>query len=394
MITISRLDILCKQINRQYKEDIASHGIPTRHFQKIPFSSPLANYMTYGGIPRGRIIEFAGEENGGKTTTALDAVANAQKLFKQEYEDELENLQQLEADGKATKEQKTRISYLQDRGCKRVVYCDCENTLDEEWARKLGVDTDDMILLKPMSQTAEQIFEMLLQMMETDEVGLAVIDSLGVMLSAQAYEKTMEEKTYGGIAAPLTLFSKKAELLCTKYDCTLIGINQMREDMSGFGQQITTGGKGWKHNCSLRLMFRKGNFIDNNNNILRRNCDNPVGNLVEIAIAKTKVCKPDRRNGYYTLKYNTGIDIISDTVELAILYDIIQKGGSWYSIIDTETGEIMQKEIYIGTNEQNDPIFENEDLKFQGKPALLEYLSQNKDIFNLIYEQVTKKLEA
>ena len=391
---MSKLDILIKQINREQKESIAYKGIPVRHFEKIKFSSPLINYMTYGGIPRGRIIEFAGEENGGKTTTALDVVANAQKLFIDEYNSEIQELDYRTSEGKITKEQQTRLKYLYDRGPQRVVYCDCENTLDEEWAQQLGVDTNEMILLKPMSQTAEQIFEMLLQMMETDEVGLVIIDSLGVMISQQAYEKTMEEKTYGGIAAPLTLFSKKAELLCSKYNCTLIGINQMREDMnSSYGGQITTGGKGWKHNCSLRLMFRKGDYIDENNNSMRRSCTNPTGNLVEVAIAKTKVCKPDRRNGYYTLNYTNGVDIISDTIELACYYDIIQKAGAWFSIIDTETGEIMQNEIYISTDEQNNPVFEKEDLKFQGKPALLKYLKDNEEIFNLIYDKVTEKLE-
>lgn len=389
---MSKLDILVNQINKQYKEDIASRGITVRHFEKIPFSSPLANYMLYGGIPRGRIIEFAGEENGGKTTTALDVVANAQKLFNKEYQNEMDELILNE---KKSKEQEARLKYLSDRGAKKIVYCDCENTLDVEWAEKLGVNTDHMILLKPMSQTAEQIFEMLLQMMETDEVGLVIIDSLGVMLSAQAFEKTMEEKTYGGIAAPLTLFSKKAELLCTKYDCTLIGINQMREDMSGYGQQITTGGKGWKHNCSLRLMFRKGDYIDSNNNSIKRSSTSPAGNLIEVAIAKTKVCKPDRRNGYYTLNYTNGVDILSDTVELACYYDIIQKAGAWYSIIDIETGEIMRQEILVQDIENNLEPESNgfEDLKFQGKPALLEYLKENKDIFNLISEQVKKKLE-
>ena len=382
---MSKLDILVNQINRQYKEDIASRGIPVRHFEKIPFSSPLANYMLYGGIPRGRIIEFAGEENGGKTTTALDIVANAQKLFNKEYKNELE---ELTLNDKRTKDQEVRLKYLNDRGVKKIVYCDCENTLDVEWAEKLGVDTSNMILLKPMSQTAEQIFEMLLQMMETDEVGLVIIDSLGVMLSAQAFEKTMEEKTYGGIAAPLTLFSKKAELLCTKYDCTLIGINQMREDMSGYGQQITTGGKGWKHNCSLRLMFRKGDYIDENNVAVRRTFDSPAGNLVEIAIAKTKVCKPDRRNGYYTLKYNYGVDVLSDTIDLAVKYDIIQKSGSWFSIIDTETGEILQENIL---NDEGN-IDHTEDLKFQGRPALIDYLRNNQTLFDSIKDKVMQKL--
>lgn len=372
-----------EQINKQFKEDIASRGIPTRHFEKIPFSSPLANYMTYGGIPRGKIIEFAGEENSGKTTTALDIVANAQKLFYNEYIDERELLENKE---KQTKDESIRCNYLKERGVKKVVYCDCENTLDEDWARKLGVDVDDMILLKPMSQSAEEIFEMLLQMIETDEVGLVVIDSLGVMISQQAYEKDMTEKTMGGIAAPLTLFSKKAELLCTKYDCTLIGINQVRDDMSGFGRVITTGGRGWKHNCSLRLIFKKGDYIDENNNSIKRSSTSPVGNLVEVAIEKTKVCKPDRRNGYYTLNYTNGVDIISDTVELACFYDIIQKGGSWFSIIDIETGEIMQDVI-------TDDVDTINDLKFQGKPALLQYLKSNKDVFEKIYNQSMERLK-
>ena len=383
---MSKLDILVNQINKQFKEDIASRGIPVRHFEKIPFSSPLANYMTYGGIPRGKIIEFAGEENSGKTTTALDIVANAQKLFKKEYIEEIESYQLEDSKQKLSKEQQTRCQYLNERGIKKVVYCDCENTLDEDWARKLNVDVDEMILLKPMSQSAEEIFEMLLQMIETDEVGLVVIDSLGVMISQQAYEKDMTEKTMGGIAAPLTLFSKKAELLCTKYDCTIIGINQLRDDMSGFGQVITPGGRGWKHNCSLRLVFKKGNYLDEAGNTLKRSASSPAGNEVNIAILKTKVCKPDRKNGYYTLNYTNGVDVVSDTAELACFYDIIQKRGSYFSIIDIETGEIMQDVI------DND-IDTFKELKFQGRPALLQYLKSNETIFNKIYNQSMERLK-
>ena len=383
---MSKLDILVNQINKQFKEDIASRGIPVRHFEKIPFSSPLANYMTYGGIPRGKIIEFAGEENSGKTTTALDIVANAQKLFKKEYIEEIESYQLEDSKQKLSKEQQTRCQYLNERGIKKVVYCDCENTLDEDWARKLNVDVDEMILLKPMSQSAEEIFEMLLQMIETDEVGLVVIDSLGVMISQQAYEKDMTEKTMGGIAAPLTLFSKKAELLCTKYDCTIIGINQLRDDMSGFGQVITPGGRGWKHNCSLRLVFKKGDYLDEAGNTLKRSASSPAGNEINIAILKTKVCKPDRKNGYYTLNYTNGVDVVSDTAELACFYDIIQKRGSYFSIIDIETGEIMQDVI------DND-IDTFKELKFQGRPALLQYLKSNETIFNKIYNQSMERLK-
>lgn len=376
---MGKLDTLIKDFNKQYKEEIAARGIPLIQTQKIPFSSPRANYMLYGGLPRGRIVEFAGEENGGKTTTALDIVANAQPLFDEEWEQEIKDL---EAIDKRKKEQQARLDYLKARGPKQVVYADCENTLDEDWARNLGVDTDRMVLLKPQSQTAEQIFEMLLQMMETDEVGLVVIDSLGVMLSAQAYEKTMEEKTYGGIAAALTLFSKKAELLCNKYNCTLIGINQMRENMnSPYGGMITTGGKGWKHNCSVRLMFQKGAYIDERGNEIKRSAETPAGNQVLINVAKTKVCKPDRRVGYYTLNYETGIDKIADTIEVALKYGIIHQAGAWFNFVDIETGEIITDE-------------EGEIIKVQGKPNLIEYLQNDPHLYNEISEKVSELISA
>ena len=370
---MGKLDVLIKDFNKQYKEEIAARGIARIQVARIPFSSPRANYMLYGGLPRGRIVEFAGEENGGKTTSALDAVANAQKLFKKEWQQEIDDLEAIE---KRKKEQDARLTYLKSRGPKQAVYLDCENTLDEDWARLLGVAVDEMMVIKPMSQTAEQLFEMVLQIIETDEAGIVIIDSLGVMLSAQAYEKSMEEKTYGGIAAPLTLFSKKAELLCIKYNCTLIGINQMREDMkSTYGGMTTTGGRGWKHNCSLRLMFQKGSFIDESCNEIKRSSESPAGNLVSINIAKTKICKPDRRIGFYTLNYTYGIDVLNDTVELAIKYGIINKAGAWFTFVDIETGEFITDD-------------EDEIIKLQGKANVLEYLQENKHLF----EEISTKL--
>ena len=322
------------------------------------------------GIPKGTVIEFAGEENGGKTTTALDLVANAQKQFKKEYE-ELEE---------------------ENKEIKKVIYCDCENTLDEQWAKTLGVDTDELILLKPMAQSAEEIFDMLLKMMETGEVGLVVIDSLGVMVSQQAYDKDVQDKTYGGIAAALTVFGKKAQMICARTGCILLGINQVREDMAGFNRVITTGGKGWKHLCTFRFVFKKGDYIDENNNSIKRSSTSPAGNLIEIAIVKDKAVKPDRLNGYFTLKYDTGVDILNDTVELACYYDIIQRRGSYFSIIDTETGEILQEKVSESDNNNNEASGLM-DLKFQGKANLLEFLKNRPDIFNLIYQQVNEKLK-
>lgn len=372
---MSQLDNLIKEFNRQYKEPIIHMGLMATISEKIPFTSARANYMLYGGLPRGKIIEFAGEENGGKTTTALDIVANAQKIFKREYEDEINKLESIE---KPTKDEMKRLQTLKLRNRPQmVVYSDNENTLDDDWAKKIGVDIDNMIILKPQSQTAEQIFEMLLELIRSDEVGLVVIDSLGVMLSAQAYEKTMEEKTYGGIAAALTLFSKKAELLCYKHNCTLIGINQMREDLnSRFGGTTTTGGKGWKHNCAVRLMFSKGDYIDEDGGKLTRSVEDPAGNKVMISIAKTKVCKPDRRTGFYTLNYDYGIDGISDLIEVAIRSGHIRQSGSWFELIDIENGEIMTDE-------------DGEIIKLQGKAKVKDYISENE----IIHDELIQALE-
>lgn len=371
---MSKLDALIKDFNKAHKEEIAARGIARIHTKKLPFSSPRANYMLYGGLPRGRLIEFAGEENGGKTTTALDIVANAQQLFQAEWEEEIAELESID---KPLKAQLARLQYLKDRGPHQIVYADCENTLDEDWASLLGVDTDSLVLLKPQSQSAEQIFEMLLQMIDTGEVGLAVVDSLGVMVSSQAFEKSVEEKTYGGIAAALTLFSKKAQMSCAKTGCTLIGINQMREDInSRFGGTTTTGGKGWKHNCSVRLMFQKGAFVDERGNELKRSVENPAGNLVMISMPKTKVCKPDRKTGFYTLKYNHGVDAISDTVEVALKYGMVMQKGSWFNLVDIETGELMEDE-------------NGEIINLQGKPNVIEYLETNPTL----YEELKNKVE-
>ena len=366
---MSKLDALVNQINKDWKEDIAARGIKHITTKKIPFTSPRLNYMLYGGLPRGRIIEFAGEENGGKTTTALDVCKNAQILFEEEYEEELSN----------TKDEK-RKAYLASRGVKRVVYADCENTLDEDWAVKLGVNLDDMYILKPQSQSAEDIFQMLLDMIETDEVGLVVIDSLGVMLSKQAYEKDMNEKTYGGISMPLTLFSKKAELLCSKYDCTIIGINQMRDDMNSmYGGRTTTGGKAWKHNCSVRLMFAKGDFIDAVGNKLNRSCDEPKGNKVLVSIVKTKVDKPDRKTGFYTLMYDYGVDEIADLVEVAMKYGIVVKSGAWFNFCDVTTGEIVTDES-------------GKEIKIQGLVNLIDFIKNDEIMLDELREQVNEQM--
>lgn len=308
-----KMSELIKNINKQAKEEIVKIGLPEYNFKRIPFTSPRMNYCTYGGLPVGKLIEFFGEEHGGKTTTALDIVANYQ---------------------------------ASDDG-RDVLYIDAENTLDSEWATKLGVDVDSMITYKPTSQSAEEIFQFILDAVDTAEVGLVVIDSLGVLVSQAELGKSVEDATYAGISSALTKFCKKAEMLCQRHRCTCIGINQIRDDMNAMwaGAVKTPGGRAWKHMCSVRMQFSRGKFIDSSGNELKASAENPDGNYVLMSMPKNKTCPPNRRTGFYTLSYDIGIDYLKDLVEVAIKYGVIDKHGAWFDIMDPDTGEILAGKI-------------------------------------------------
>lgn len=333
-----------KEINKEYKDTVVTQGLAKYDYDRIPFTSPRLNYMTYGGLPKGKLIEFYGENHGGKTTTALDVIANYQRMS----------------------------------DAKGVLYADTENTLDVVWARKLGVDldSDSFYLVQPKGQGAETIFSIILKLLGTGDIGLCIIDSYGAMMSNQAFEKDIDEKTYGGISMALTNFSKKAEMLSAKYDITIIGINQERADMnSPFGGMKTTGGECWKYLCSVRLEFRMGKYIDDKGNDLTRTAENPAGNYVLVSMKKNKTCPPNRRTGFYTLTYDAGIDYLRDLVEVAIKYGLIEQSGAWFSIINPDTGELVTK--------------------LQGQPKVYAYLEdeQNAETLNMIEEYIDNKIK-
>ena len=338
---MSSLDEVMKDFNKKFKEDLVHYGVSAYDYERIPFTSPRLNYMTFGGLPIGKLIEFSGENHSGKTTTALDIVANYQVY-----------------------------------GDRKVLWVDCENTLDTVWAKKLNVDVEDMILCQPTNQGAETIFQFILDMIDTGDIGLVILDSLGVMVSNQAMEKTVEEKTYGGIAMALTNFSNKAVGLCHKHNCTFIATNQLRDDLNSmFGGTKTVGGRAWQHNVSVRLEFRMGDYIDSTNKKLTRQAENPAGNVVKVTMKKNKTCPPTRRTGFYTLKYLEGIDYIADLIEVAMKYGIVEKSGAWFSIVDIDTGEIIEEKIH-------------------GQDAVRNLLLENADLLAKIEELIDARIES
>ena len=215
-------------------------------------------------------------------------------------------------------------------------------------------------------------------MVLTGEVGLVVLDSLGAMVSKQQWEKSMEEKTYCGIAGPLTLFSKRIQYACAKTNCTFIGINQVQDDMrSQFNLYKTPGGNAWRHMCSVRLMFNKGNCFDINYKDLSQTAEGVVGNYVDFKVVKTKVCRHDRKNGGYTLNYTLGVDVVADLIELAVKYGLIVQTGAWYTI--------------LGNTETNEPLIDanGEIAKFNGKQKLIDYIRNDEDIYSYLHEKIT-----
>lgn len=390
----AELDKLIKNLNKKYGEGTVNIGTSLVYREKVPFSSPRANYITYGGIPVGMAVEFFGEESGGKTTTALDVVANFQRQAAKEYEDTIESLEneqgELECKDTLTKQDQKRLEEIEAElekvektGIRKVLYVDAENTLDEEWARKIGVDTDKLVLMRPQTETAEQVLQMMLDMLNTGEICLIVLDSLPMLIPQQLYEESMEKKAFGGVAGPMAVFSGRVSAPLSKFKATLIVINQMREDLTNpYNIYKTAGGRALKHLFALRIYFRKGDFLNEDGTIAssKDSKDCAKGNLVCMRIIKTKVCKPDRKEGFYTLMYDDGIDYMTDTVELATKLGVIHQTGSYFSIIDTDTGEIL-----------TDPETEKE-LKFQGKAKLFQYLREDEYTFDMIREGVMSKL--
>lgn len=378
------IDLAMANINKKFGEMLCREGTELVYVDKIPFSSPTANYMTYGGIPVGKCTEFFGGEGGGKTTSALDIVGNAQKKFQQEYEEtilkhqaEYDKLMSTKStEKKAEKFKKEVIDNYIEQGPKVVVYVDAENTLDVEWADLLGVNTDQMILIRPQTQTAEQVLQMIIDLIDTGNVGLLVLDSVPCLVPQVIFEESMEKKSFGGVAGPMSVFCARITPYLTKYKTALIMINQIREDLSNpYNTANTPGGKALKHLHSLRLRFKKGSLIDESNKELPSRAENPAGNLVQVEIVKTKVCKPNRRLGYYTLNYMSGIDVISDTVFMALRYNFIVQSGAWFNFVNPETGEIIEDA-------------QGNELKFQGRAKLLEFLREDDFMLNELIDNL------
>lgn len=367
------LKSVLKSISKKFGDNVVKIGAESLEVDGIlSLGSPSVDFCLYGGLPEGRIIELSGAEGSGKTTTSFLIAASYQKKELERHpigEDWVDNQNH------------------EHNGPRGIVFLDNEGTLDPIWANTFGYDLREdadvpTYLIRPEGQNAEEIFDIALDLLRTGEIGLLIFDSIATLVPAQIADESMEKYQMGGIAKSLTRFANTALGLLRKYKATLVAINQVRENMTAYGNPITTpGGRSWKHACSSRLMFKRGDFFDEDGNKLSTSAESPAGHIVNVAVLKTKTSKWDRKVGSYRLHYTKGIDILSDTIECAIHFGLIDNStqGS-YKIIDPSTGDIKLDS-------------EGKEIKIRGKANVSTYFNEHLDEWKQLYDAVYEKIK-
>lgn len=332
---------IIKKKQKEWNAPEMMEGSKANRGDKLPFSSPLMNFATYGGIPRYKMTEFHGEYSGGKTTTAVDICKNAIEIFKKEFDDKVADMRNKVAGGK--KELAGPLEDLIEQGPQKTLYVDLEHSFDEAWSKTLGIADSDIEVMQPPDIPAEDILQMIEDIVETGEVGLIVLDSVPSLVPKAELEKKFGERTVAALAGLLTIFCRKIVPKLTRYKCTLLVINQVRENMDNPYVIKTPGGEALKFYSCLRIYFRIGSPVDFLGNELPKSAENPAGYIVNAKIIKQKSAPHDRKLGSYYLMAQSGLRPDFDFAQLAVKkYGIIRKSGGWYTMCDPYTGEVLE----------------------------------------------------
>lgn len=320
--------------------------------------SPSLDFCLFNSFPEGAIVEYSGAESSGKTTMAF---FTANSYIKKELERNPSN----------------------PRG---ILFVDVECACDPDWALKsAGYDMNRKDVktyhLQPKGMSAEEIFDVIMESVNENEIGLIILDSISYLVSGQIMGESMEKKDMGGVAKCLGDFCHQITGYLNSYHITLIGLNGIRDNLTGYGdKQITSGGNGWKQACMVRLRFKKGAFFDENGDEVPKTCQNPAGHLIEMAVLKTKVCEWSRKLGVAHLNYARGLDILADTIDVATYFGLIDNSvQGTFKLIDIETGEPI-------LDADGNPV------KIRGKKNVRAYFDEHRDVWKKLYNKVYEKI--
>ena len=376
---MSYADIIKKK-QKEWKCDSLMNAVFEVQGERIPFSSPLMNWFTYGGVPRNRIMEIFGDEGSGKSTVCQDICQNAAKIFDEEYEAKIMELQEKVSDG--DKSASDELEELQELGPKKVLYIDIEHGFDIGWAKTLGLDLDRIDIMQPPNVFGEDVLQTVRDLVETGEVGLIVLDSLPALTPKSVLEKKIGERTVAALAGLLNTFYPLIVPLLTRYNCTLVCVNQTRDNMDNPWVVKTPGGKATKFYSSLRILMRKGKPIDFLGNELPQNTENPAGCIIQATSIKQKTAPNDRKMGTFYLMFQSGIRPDFDYATLAVKnYGLIKKSIGWYSFVDPETGEVLADE-------------KGKAIKVNGLGKVYEFLHNNDAYYKKLQDYITADING
>jgi recombination protein RecA len=246
------------------------------------------------GVPRGRIVEVFGPESSGKTTLALTIAANAQR----------------------------------DGGV--AAFIDAEHALDPSWARKIGVNIDELLVSQPDS--GEQALEICELLVRSNAVDLIVVDSVAALIPKAEIEGEMGDSVMGLQARLMSQAMRKLTGVIARSNCTVVFINQIREKIGVmFGSpETTTGGRALKFYSSVRIDVRRIGAL--------KEGEVTIGSRTRARVVKNKIAPPFRE-AEFDIMYTEGISAAGDLLDLAVTCDVVEKSGSWFSYGSTRIGQ-------------------------------------------------------
>ena len=322
---LKALGLAMEQIEKQFGSG-AIMKLGEKHHANVEFipSGALSLDLALGGgYPKGRIIEIYGPESSGKTTLTLHAIAECQK-----------------------------------RGG-TAAFIDAEHALDPSYARRLGVDTNNLLISQP--DNGEQALEIVETLVRSNAVDLVVVDSVAALVPQAEIEGEMGDAHMGLQARLMSQALRKLTGIISKSKATVIFLNQIRMKIGVmFGNpETTTGGNALKFYASVRMDIRRTSQIKAGEEF--------IGNRTRVKVVKNKIAPPFR-NAEFDIMFNQGISAAGDVLDLAVQHGIVGKSGAWFDY----------KEGKIG----------------QGREAAKEYLQKNPEVMAEIDKKVRDKVVA